>query len=346
MAEAGLRVALLDRQFPGSGTSRATQAALGVYSKKPRANLELNMKGAELFPSLVARLETDTQLQRDGSLQVVFSEQDVPKMRAFIAKQKETPGYTAEVLTGDQARELEPALSKEVVAAAFCPLDGQVNPLLYVDALARGVVRLGGHVKADSEVRGIEKLGHQLWRVITDDGDLPCAWVVNCAGIDAPSIGRMVGIDVPIIPNRGHVLVTEPVPPLIKRRLGGPIMIRQMAEGNLLLGQSEEAGESDRSESLPVLVAQAKVAQQVLPSLEKVKIIRVFVGLRPWPPDGMPILGEVPGLPGFLVAVGHSGITWSPAVGRLMMELVTTGKTFMSLKPYSITRFETKAAQA
>lgn len=345
-AEAGLKVVLIDRGFPGSGTSRATQAAIGVYAKKPRPNLELNMKGAELFPWLVAKLGRDVELRINGVLSVVLSDEGLQKMRAFVARQHETPGYTARLLTGDEAREMEPGLSPEIAGAAFCPLDGQVNSLKYTDALARGVVRLGGQVRAGVHVTGIRSTGRRTWSVATSDGELGAEWVVNCAGVYAPEIGRMVGVDIPIVPNRGHVLVSEALPPVINRRISGPTMIRQTANGNMLLGQSEELVGFDRTESLPVLAAQAALCRRVLPALKKVKIIRSFVGLRPWPPDGMPVLGEVPGFPGLLVAVGHSGITWSPAVGKLITELITGRQPTLPLEPYSIARFRRRAEPA
>lgn len=339
MAEVGLKVVLVDRHFPGAGTSRATKAGIGVYSKKPRANLEMNMKGAELYPGLVARLDLDVELRMDGVLNVVLSQEALEKMRAFVAKQHQTPGYMAYLLTGDEAREMEPALSREVMGAAFCPLDGSVNSLLYVEALARGVIRHGGQVMAWTEVLGIKPKGEHVWSVFTSNGELEATWVVNCAGAEARRIGRMIGIEIPIDPNRGHVLVTEAIQPLIKRRISGPTLIRQTVHGNMLLGQSEEMVGFDLRMSLPLLAAQAVVSRRILPGLERVKVIRSFIGFRPWPPDGMPIMGEVPGVPGFLVAVGHSGITWSPAIGKLLTELVTSGKPSMPLEPYSITRF-------
>lgn len=346
MADAGLRVALLDRGFPGSGTSRATQAGIGVYPKNPRANLEMNMKGAELYPWIAAKLGADIELRMTGVLNVTFDEGGLEKMRAFIAKQRETPGFDAQIISGDEARELEPALSPEVVGAAFCQLDGQVNSMLFVEALARGVERNGGTVLAHTEVLGLKPLGEQVWRLSTSRGDVEARWVVNCAGIYAPEIGRMAGIEIPIAPNKGHVLVTEALPPMITRRISGPTLIRQTVHGNFLLGQSEELLGYDRTEDLLVLTAQATTARRVLPAMEKVKVIRSFVGLRPWPPDKLPIIGEVPGLPGFLIGVGHSGVTWSPAVGKLLTELVTTGKTSMPLEPYSIARFPAKEAPA
>lgn len=339
MAEAGLKVTLVERSFPGGGTSRTTQAGIGVYPKKPEANLLINMKGAELYPELVARLGEDVELRMDGVLNVALTDDAMEKMRTFVAKQHETPGYRADLLTGDEARAMEPALSPEVAGAAFCPLDGSVNSLLYVQALARGVVRQGGTILAWTEVQGIRSVAAHTWAVATSGGTLEAAWVVNCAGIDARRIGRMIGIEIPIDPNRGHVLVTDAMPPLIGRRISGPTLIRQMAHGNFLLGQSEEMVGHDERMNLPLLAAQAVVARRILPSLEKVKIIRSFIGFRPWPPDGLPIMGEVPGAPGFLVAVGHSGVTWSPAAGRLLTELVTTGKPSPPLAPYSLTRF-------
>lgn len=343
MAEAGLRVVLVDRDFPGSGTSRATKAGIGVYPKKPRANLRINMKGAELYPELVRRLDRDVELETNGLLNLALTQEQMSSMEAFVAKQLETPGFTATLLTGDEARAMEPALSTVVAGAAFCPLDGQVNPMLYCQALARGVERLGGRVLIGTEVLDVQATGAHSWTVKTPEGKLSAQWVANCAGAWSAQVGAMVGIDIPIIPNKGHVLITEPISPLIRRRLSGPTLIRQTSHGNMMLGQSEEFRGYDKSESLVRLAAQAAIARRLLPSLEKVKVIRSFVGLRPWPPDGMPIIGEVPGLPGLLVAVGHSGVTWSPAAGRLLTELATGAETCLPIEPYSITRFRAVA---
>lgn len=346
MAEAGLKVTLVDRSFPGGGTSRATQAGIGVYPKKPQANLLINMKGAELYPHLVARLGRDVELAMTGVLNVALTDEAMEKMRTFVAKQRETPGYRADLLTGDEARAIEPTLSREVVGAAFCPLDGSVNSLLYVQALARGVQRQGGTVLAWTEVQGIRSVGEHTWSVTTSNGILEAAWVVNCAGIYARQIGSLIGLEIPIDPNRGHVLVTEAIPPLIRARISGPTLIRQTARGSLLLGQSEEMVGHDQNMSLPALTAQAVVARRVLPAVEKVKVIRSFTGFRPWPPDGLPILGEIPGVPGFLVGVGHSGVTWSPAAGRLLTELVTSAPLSLPLEPYSLARFSRVGAEA
>src|SRR5450756_106526 len=99
MAEAGLRVALIDRDFPGSGTSRATMAGIGVYPKKPEANLLINMKGATLYPDLVRRLDLDVELALNGLLNLALSAEQMASMEAFVAKQHETPGFTATLLT-------------------------------------------------------------------------------------------------------------------------------------------------------------------------------------------------------------------------------------------------------
>jgi sarcosine oxidase subunit beta len=346
MAEAGLKVVLVEKGFPGMGTSRATQAGIGIYAKRPGANLLINMKGGELYPGLVARLGCDVELDFCGVVNVGMNDDEMQKMRVFVARQHETPGYKADMLTGDEARAMEPALSREVAGAAFCPLDGAVNPLLYVQALARGFLKRGGQMLAWTEVHGITRTADHVWSVATSRGQIEAAWVVICAGIDARRIGAMIGIEIPIDPNRGHVLVTEAIPPLIRRRISGPTLIRQTAHGNLLLGQSEELVGHDQDMSLPALAAQAVVSRRVLPSLEWVKVIRSFIGFRPWPPDGLPILGEVPGAPGFLVGVGHSGVTWSPAAGRLLTELVNSAPLSLPLEPYSLVRFTKAATEA
>ena len=170
------------------------------------------MKGAELYPWIASKLDTDIELQMTGVLNIAFNEEGMDKIRAFVAQQRETPGFEAQIISGVEARELEPALSPEVAGAASCQLDGQVNSMLYTEALVRGVARHGGKVLAGTKVLGLKAMGDHVWRVSTSRGDIEARWVINSAGIHSPEIGRMVGVEIPIEPNKGHVLVTEALP--------------------------------------------------------------------------------------------------------------------------------------
>jgi len=169
----------------------------------------------------------------------------------------------------------------------------------------------------------------------------------------------MVNIDVPIKPRRGQILVTEAVEPLarccilsagyiaakfdpeIARQSGHGVSIDQTAKGNILIGSTREFVGYNRQTSFDKLIKIANRARQIIPRLESLDVIRSFAGLRPYTPDGMPILGNVDSIEGFIMAAGHEGdgIALSPITGELISQLISGEVPSISLEPFSISRF-------
>jgi glycine/D-amino acid oxidase-like deaminating enzyme len=164
--------------------------------------------------------------------------------------------------------------------------------------------------------------------------------VVCAAGVWSGKVLHGLGLELPIQPRQGQILVTARVPGIIRHPLleGGYVSTVQSsaadlqvalvaeltASGNLLLGSSRRFAGFDRSVSLPVLESIAARATRFLPKLAGVQIIRSYAGLRPWSPDHLPFIGPTE-IPGLLLATGHegAGIGLAPVTGQLIAGWIT-----------------------
>lgn len=333
-ARAGWHVALFDRGFSLRGTSGSTQAWVWVQSKRPDHYAELSYLSRELYPQLEDRIGS-IEFSPTGGLDPVFTERECTEAHALIKAQRAL-GLTLEWLDSEQVRRIEPALSPGVLGAIFSPHDANVNPMALVRALLQGLRRLGGVLYFQTPVRSIEP--HSTgWQVT---GNLGTLWegeqVVLAAGNDTPELLAPLGIPFPVRAVRGQILVTEPMAPLIHHTLSA---MRQMHNGEILIGYSHEEHQTRRDVTLPYLSAASALAIKWVPSLQSVPIVRSFAGLRVMPQDGLPILGPIPNWPGLSVAAMHSGYTLAPVVGHLAVEWLEEKASSIDLTPYRLERF-------
>jgi len=218
---------------------------------------------------------------------------------------------------------------------------------------------LGARVFTDNEVTGIALKSHQVRSVKTGKGEIETTTIVNAAGAYAPEIGNLVHLDIPIKPRRGQLLVTEPMPPVLNRGVlsakyiaakfdpalaeteGEGISIDQTSSGNFLLGSTREFVGFDTRTTHQAMTNIATQAIHIIPQLKDTHIIRAFAGLRPYTPDGLPILGNVDGVEGFIVAAGHEGdgVALSPITGEVIAELIDTKTTPICLNEFRLERF-------
>ncbi|MBW1920468.1 MAG: FAD-binding oxidoreductase, partial [Deltaproteobacteria bacterium] len=198
--------------------------------------------------------------------------------------------------------------------------------------------------------------------VITCRGKIATPIIINAAGVNAPDVGKMVKTKIPIIPRRGQVVVTETGPQLLKRGLISAkyLEVKQAAglgeaqeagtsaeqtmSGNFLLGATREFVGFDKRTTWKAMKTIVYRATQLIPGLKDLHIIRTFAGLRPYTPDGLPILGKVTGIDGLIIAAGHEGdgICLAPITGELIADLVTEGRTDFELGDFALDRFEEK----
>jgi len=350
-----LAVHLVEREFPGAGTSRAGNGLILQWPKEPGPLLELARQSAALWAELSERLGESFDYRRNGCLVVAQSEGEweaVQKRATLLAEW----GIWGQQVEGRELTTWEPHLAPDLAGGIFFPGEAQLDPRKATWALLRAAQRRGLKVHFATAVRGFERgRDGSLRGVRTAQGCLATRRVLLAAGVWSGEIAALAGVQLPICPRKGQVIVTERAPgflscPLLEAGYGqfpaerGQLQVALVAEptagGNLLIGSSREFVGFDRRVSLRVLQAVAARARRFLPSLAKLQILRSYAGLRPFSPDGRPLIGPVPEVPGLYVATGHegSGICLAPITGRLLAQWVTKQPLSVAPEPFDPAR--------
>jgi len=346
LAKRNINVILVERDDIASGTSGACDGFVFLQSKKPGVHLQMALESAKMMERLSTTLQRDIEYEKNGGMIVVRSPEDMPEMWKLVERQQKL-GLEVHLLDSHEAREIEPCLSPNIAGATYSPMDAQVNPISLCLALAEAAELLGAKILTNTEVTNISISNGKVNGVVTSNGVIKSDIVVNAAGVYAPIIGNMVGVDLLIKPRRGQILVTEPVPQMLSRvmicsryitskfgshrgqnPLGVGLALEQTRAGTILIGSTREFVGYDRSVTPEGIRAVLEHASNLVPAIANLNVIRSFAGLRPYTPDGMPILGKMDGVAGFIVAAGHEGdgIALSPITGFLIAELIATGK--------------------
>ncbi len=336
LARSRVSVTLVEKGFLGSGASSANAGLVNVSQKVPGHYTLFSLLSADMYPEFVAELDADVDYQRDGYLRVAETEADVEDIIERAQRQSRVPGVEVEILDARRARTLEPALSSTIAAASFCAQDGNVDPLKLVRAVGRAARRHGARILHHREVTGIRLEGGRAAAVVTREGEIAADVVVDAAGIFVPDVARMVGVQVPILPQRGQMFQLEALPPLLHRPVQA---LRQLRSGTTMLGTTNEFVGHDRRVTYEAGAGIVARARRLVPALAGARVIRGWAGLRPMAPDGLPIYDAVAEVPGFFVAVGHSGITLAPITGQVFLDLISKGRTDLPIAPYSLRRF-------
>ncbi len=341
LTAAGLAVHLLERHFPASGTSRACDSLILLWDKSPGPELALGQASAARWAELAETLADDFEYARQGTLMLAENEAALAAGRAKAAALS-AAGVRSEVVDEVGLPALEPNLAPDLAGGVFFPDDAQVDARRATLALLAAARRQGLTLQEQAEVTAIRRTpAGQVSGVVTRAGEIATERVVCAAGVWSNQVAGLVGLDLPVRPRQGHVLVTAKVPGLIRHPLleGGYVSTVQSAEeglqaalvaeltasDTLLLGSSRQFAGYDRSVSLAVVQAIARRAVRFLPALAKVGLIRSYAGLRPWSPDHLPLIGPVAAVPGFYLATGHegAGICLAPITGQLIAAMLT-----------------------
>ena len=341
LTAAGLDIHLVERYFPASGTSRACDSLILLWDKAPGPELALGQASAALWAELAKTLDFDFEYARSGTVLLAENGTAMVSGQAKAETMSEA-GVRAEVLDSTGLRSLEPNLASDLAGGVFFPDDAQIDARRATLALISAARQRGLTLHPNAEVTAIRQApGGRVSGVVTQAGEIATDTVVCAAGVWSNRVAQLVGVELPIRPRKGHILVTAKVPALIHHPLleGGYVSTVQSAgeglqaalvaelttSGTLLLGSSREFAGFDRSVSLPVVQAIAGRAVRFLPALAGKGVIRSYAGLRPWSPDHLPLIGPVESVPGFYVATGHegAGICLAPITGQLIAAWIT-----------------------
>jgi glycine/D-amino acid oxidase-like deaminating enzyme len=336
LARAGVRVVLVERRYLSFMVSSANGAQVNVSAKKPHHYTEMSLKSARMYPDFIDSLDADIFLQQEGILFATTDPEELEKHRQRVQELRQIADLHVQLLDAAETRDIIPFLSPEVIGSYISREDGIVDVLKLIPAMARAARRAGAEILCNTEVTGIEVAGNRVQKVVTNHGEIATANVVNAAGVHVPHIGRMVGLSIPVDPEHGHLVITPPYP----RMLPIPTeYVTQLPNGSFFLGTTNKNVGFDTTVRPLWLPPFVQDAIRMLPFLKKVDTLRIFAHLRPMPADRHPIYDQVPGIEGFYIAVGHSGITLAPLTGKIFTDWIVDGQPGIDLSPYSLKRF-------
>ena len=353
LAEKGIAVILLDRAEPGSGTTAASYAWVNANRKLPRAYFDLSVAAMQDYRRLAWRLAPAPWYHLDGNLiwfrdpaRAAALRENVQRLQAW--------GYAAEMLPARVVlADLEPGLA---IADPETPV-GWFSREAWVDAptmtrrLVEAIRNAGGRVLTGPgrEVVAIGKEGERLSTVTLRGGQtLPVATVVNAAGPEASRVAAMVGRQLPMTLPPGLAVRAE-MPggdPLRRPVETDHIAVRPDGPGRVFLALPVDAEielDGMRPGSVPLddpLVARMMTwGAEAAPALAAARPVTALVGVRPIPADGLPSVGTVPSIPGYVEAVMHSGVTLAPLIARSLADEMLREAGNPLLEPFRPDRF-------
>jgi glycine oxidase len=341
LARRGMRdVTLLEKNDFGR---EASWAAGGILAPQVEADstddfFRLACASRDLYPRFASELEAesdvDVELNTTGTLYVALSEQDERELRERFAWQQRE-GLAVEWLGGDQARQLEPCLSKHVRCALRFPHDYQVNNRKLTDALVISNKKLGVRLENDCHTTGLLIDAGRIIGVETSNGPINAAVVVVAAGAWSSSI-RQVAIS--IAPVRGQMLCFHPPEPFAHHVIysaRGYLIPRR--DGRILAGSTTEHVGFDKSVTDRGVETIRSLAFEIAPAVEDLPLSDSWAGFRPHAVDDLPVLGSTKEVDGLFFATGHyrNGILLAPITGELIAEAILTGDNPSPLAPFS-----------
>lgn len=350
LTKSGLKPILVEQHNLNAGSSGTCDEGIILQSKSPGIVLDMVKQSASIYKSLQDELGYDIGYRNSGGLILIDDEKFIPLISDMVKKQQ-AQGIEITMLDRKETHEKQPGLSPKVIASAYSKNDSSVYPFKLTLGYTTAARALGARFLFHNKVIKIRKYRKKVRKVITNEYEISTPVVVDCSGVGSREIGKMAGVKIPILPIKGHLVITEQVPPLVlqqiidarfisakhnpdlinksrkKSGLNIGLSISQARTGNLIIGGSREKGVYNTDTSLNTVKEILKNAVNYIPALKNISIIRAFAGLRPSSPDGIPILSRTP-IEGFYIAsgLGGDGISLSPLVGKTMSELVVEGK--------------------
>ncbi len=347
LAKAGVKSLVLESGELGGEASKAAAGMLAPLSHTtgPSPFLDLCIAGLYSFKGLPEELKDasgiDIEYIPHGIIRVAFTEEEKTHLETLLEWQAES-GLEVRWLDSEELRDLEPALSPDIVGGLYSPEEHQVRGARLVQAYAQGAANLVGRFRERSSVIGIIDQNHKIAGVRTSEGEIYTDKVILATGAWTGLYEGLLGVNLPVFPVRGQTVLLHKTPSPIKHSIASSQgYVVPKVDGSLVVGATVEKVGFDKRLTAAGVVSMTEVASSLIPELADAEFLGGVAGLRPSTKDGMPVLGAVPGWEGLDIASGHfrDGILLSAITGKLMTELITTGYTSIDPAPFSPKRF-------
>ncbi|KQL45827.1 glycine oxidase [Brevibacillus choshinensis] len=367
-AKSGLDVVVLERGELASGTSSRCDGNILAIDKDPGFDSQMSLKSQMLVDQLSRELDHSFEYRAPGSILVCESDEEMEAAQEWVRRQKEA-GLPFRMLDRSDIKQESPYFADDLLGGLECATDSTVNPYMLTFALFEGAKKHGARIRQRTEVKSLRRdEATGTFHLETSAGSMTAKQVVNAAGVWAPVVGQMVGVDIPIHPRKGHLIVASRQMPVGVRKVmefgyliskfGGRRQVDEETEKygvalvfeptesqNFLIGSSRQFVGFDTKVDLNVVRCMARRALRFYPKIADFAIIRTYCGLRPWTEDHLPIISRVEEVPGYFIAAGHEGdgISLAAVTGKVISEMLRgESDTIIPLDPLRHDRFSNK----
>jgi glycine/D-amino acid oxidase-like deaminating enzyme len=366
VAKNGHDVTIVEKNEVASGTSSRCDGNILAIDKDPGFDSQMSRVSQQLVEELRQELGNSFEYRCLGSILVCENEEEMIAAEKWVTQQK-AAGLPFRMLDRQDIRQESAFFAEDLPGGLECKTDSTVNPYLLTYALIEGAKQHGAKLFIKTEVQRIEKDNHdQLFRVQTSSSDITAKMVINAAGVWAPRVNQLVGVDLPIQPRKGHLIIASRNQPLGLRKVmefgylmskfggersvdketekyGVALVFEPTESQNFLIGSSREFVGLDTRVDMDVILCMARRAQRFYPRLTDMNFIRTYAGLRPWTPDHLPIVSHIDEVPGFYVAAGHEGdgISLAAVTGKVISQMIEEQEeTIIPTEPLRYNRFK------
>ncbi len=354
-AREGARVTLLDRGRLGAEASGGNAGSLHLqllswdFGTKAVGGgdlqlrtLPLQAEAIDLWSDLERDLGAAFEIHRTGGLVVAETRAQIPFLEAKAAAEARV-GIETEVIDAARLRRIAPHVSERMVAAAWCPGEGKINPLAATNALIAAARAAGVRFEENTAVTGIARDGAG-YSVATDRGTIAAPRLILAAGGWSAALGAMLGCAIPVKGAPLQMVVTErtaPILPCLVAHADRHLTMKQTDAGTILIGGAwtAETGPTGQARVLPdSLEGNLWVAARTVPSVAGLRVLRSWAAMN-IDIDGAPLIGPLPGAPGVTVAATANGYTLGPLMGREAAAISLSGRVRQDLAPFTFDRF-------
>lgn len=357
LAKSGANVALLeefDLNTQASGRNAGSLHGqiqyepfeeLGIeWAKTFLHGLGILADSLSIWKTLSEELGVDLEVSSNGGLMIAENEMNMRHLEKKVELENSI-GIPSRLMSATELQEVAPYISKKMIGASISPIEGKANPLLLAPSFAATAQRFGAKVFTETKVEVISKEGSG-YRIKSGARSYYAEKVVICANAGIPALGRGIGVAIPIDDAPVQVSVTEQIEKFVHHLVyftSEKLTFKQANSGSLLIGGGWPARYNEAGTPIlnpDSLRSNLRVALKVVPRIADIRVIRTWIGVGNGTPDHNPIIDEIKSMPGVFVGMyPYMGFTASPLMGRLISELVLTGKTERDISPFALSRF-------